>query len=71
MADTTASPASAAAVDSSAPVLATRIEPVIGTNGKPDHLAPPVGGDWVRDPDGGLTPADEATAKAAGLGWVY
>ncbi len=71
MADTTASPASADAADSSAPVLTTRIDPVIDADGKPGHLPPPVGGDWIRDPDGGLTPANEATAKAAGLDWVY
>lgn len=29
--------------------------------------APPCGGQWVRDADGGLRPANEATALAAGL----
>lgn len=37
----------------------------------PDHPAqetvPPCGGSWVRNPDGSLTPADDATAQAAGL----
>lgn len=28
---------------------------------------PPTSGNWVRLPDGGLQPQDEATAKAAGL----
>lgn len=36
-------------------------------DGKPVDLAPPCGGSWSRDADGGLTPADEATARAAGL----
>jgi len=30
---------------------------------------PPAGGRWVRDLDGGLTPADAQTAHAAGLAW--
>lgn len=42
-----------------------RIEP---TEGNPEPL-PPVGGQWVRDEDGGLRPSDRATAEAAGLGW--
>jgi hypothetical protein len=49
--------------------LPKRIEPVVDGDGKPVHLAPPCGGDWIRDPDGGLSPANEATATAAGLGW--
>lgn len=28
---------------------------------------PPTTGNWLRLPDGGLQPADEATARAAGL----
>lgn len=28
---------------------------------------PPCGGSWIRDAAGGLTPADEATARSAGL----
>ncbi len=45
--------------------MKTRIEP------REDglELAPPSGGSWVRDPDGGLSPADAATAVAAGLDW--
>jgi len=31
---------------------------------------PPCGGNWTRDNDGGLTPADESTATAAGLEWA-
>lgn len=42
-----------------------RIEP---TEGNPEPL-PPVGGQWVRDEDGGLRPSDRATAEAAGLDW--
>jgi hypothetical protein len=30
---------------------------------------PTAGGRWVRDLDGGLTPADAQTAHAAGLAW--
>lgn len=30
---------------------------------------PACGGRWLRDADGGLTPADEPTATAAGLRW--
>lgn len=43
-----------------------RIEP---TEGNPEPL-PPVGGLWSRDEDGGLRPADRATALAAGLAWA-
>lgn len=28
---------------------------------------PPSSGNWIRNPDGSLTPADEATARTAGL----
>jgi hypothetical protein len=42
----------------------TRIEPVDGV-----ELNPPCGGHWLRDADGGLTPADAPTAAAAGLAW--
>ncbi len=45
-----------------------RIPPSTDTDtGKPAELNPPCGGSWARDADGGLTPADEATARAAGL----
>lgn len=30
---------------------------------------PPTGGSWIRHADGSLTPADEATARGAGLAW--
>lgn len=50
--------------------MAKRIEPVIDPEtGKPVELNPPCGGSWQRDADGGLLPADEQTAKAAGLQW--
>ena len=50
--------------------MAKRIEPVIDPEtGKPVELNPPCGGSWQRDADGGMTPADEQTAKAAGLQW--
>ena len=41
-----------------------RIEPIKGV-----ELNPQSGGCWVRDDDGGLTPADPHTAAAAGLSW--
>lgn len=45
-----------------------RIPPNIDpATGKPVELNPPTGGSWIRDADGGLTPADEATARGAGL----
>lgn len=31
------------------------------------HPQPPTSGNWVQDEEGGLTPADEATARTAGL----
>lgn len=43
----------------------TRIAPT-ADNPEP---RPPCGGEWLRDADGGLTPADAATAAAAGLAW--
>jgi len=47
-----------------------RIPPVLHpTTGNPLEMTPPAGGSWTRDADGGLTPADEATARSAGL-WV-
>jgi hypothetical protein len=50
--------------------MAKRIEPVIDPEtGKPVEMNPPCGGTWLRDAEGGLTPADEATARAAGLQW--
>lgn len=34
----------------------------------PDDLPdPPTSGNWQRNPDGSLVPADEATARTAGL----
>lgn len=42
----------------------TRIPPIEGAD-----VNPPCGGHWLRDPDGGLTPADAETAAAAGLKW--
>lgn len=44
-----------------------RIPPQIGADGQPIEINPPCGGHWQRDLDGGLTPADESTARAAGL----
>lgn len=48
-----------------APPLPARIEP---TESVPEPL-PVTGGKWVRQVDGGLAPADESTARAAGLRW--
>lgn len=42
-----------------------RIEPA--DNGA--ELAPPCGGNWLREADGGLRPRDADTARAAGLHW--
>ena len=72
---TEAAPAAAAAATASPtspaaePGLATHLEPVPGADGSPLDLAPPCGGRWLRDADGGLWPADESTARAAGLAW--
>lgn len=44
--------------------MSYRIEPAEGAD-----ITPPCGGRWLRDPDGGLRPADAATADAAGLAW--
>lgn len=46
-----------------------RIAPQLDADGAPIDLAPPCGGSWIRDADGGLSPADESTAAAAGLAW--
>lgn len=46
-----------------------RIEPQLDANGQAVDLNPPSGGSWIRDPDGGLTPADKYTADGAGLAW--
>lgn len=48
----------------------TRIEPVLGADGRPTELVPPGGSRWIRDADGGLTPADAETAEAVGLRWA-
>lgn len=45
----------------------SRILPRTGADGKPLDIDPPAGGSWLRDPDGGLRPADETTAAGAGL----
>lgn len=42
-----------------------RIEP---SEANPEPL-PQSGGQWLRDDDGGLRPADRATAEGAGLSW--
>lgn len=52
-----------------APPAPSRIPPVLDADGAPVELNPPFGGRWLRDADGGLSPADEATATAAGLAW--
>jgi hypothetical protein len=46
-----------------------RITPKLDETGQPIELNPPSGGQWIRDPDGGLTPADKHTADGAGLAW--
>ena len=46
-----------------------RIEPVLNADGQPVEINPPAGGSWVREADGGLRPADAATAAGAGLEW--
>ena len=51
------------------PIKPTRIEPRHDANGRPMDLDPPSGGSWIREADGGLTPADQATATGAGLAW--
>lgn len=40
-----------------------RIEP---TDQQPEPV-PPTSGNWVREADGGLRPADDETARTAGL----
>ena len=62
-------PAAAAAPTPSPTPSPTRCEPVLGADGSPLDLLPPCGGRWLRDPDGGLSPADETTARAADLAW--
>lgn len=47
----------------------TRIPPVLLPDGTPADLTPPTSGNWLRDADGGLTPADADTAALAGLAW--
>jgi hypothetical protein len=49
--------------------MSTRIEPKTDDDGRPVELTPPAGGSWLRDADGGLTPANEPTAIGAGLDW--
>ncbi len=43
----------------------TRIPPAADGS----DVTPTAGGSWIRDADGGLTPADAQTARAAGLRW--
>ena len=59
----------AAPVVTSTPALPTRIEPVLDDKGQAVELHPPGGSRWIRDADGGLTPADADTAAAVGLAW--
>ena len=47
--------------------LPRRIPPQLGADGAPLELSPPHGGRWLRDADGGLSPADADTAAGAGL----
>jgi hypothetical protein len=49
--------------------MPTRIEPQTDADGQSVELTPPAGGSWLRDADGGLTPANEPTAIGAGLDW--
>jgi hypothetical protein len=49
--------------------MKTRIEPTFDADGEVVAPNPPCGGYWLRDADGGLTPADATTAAAAGLKW--
>jgi hypothetical protein len=51
------------------PCMPKRIEPQLDADGRQVELNPPSGGSWLRDADGGLTPADAATASGAGLDW--
>ena len=46
--------------------MPTRIAP---TTACPEPT-PPAGGTYIREADGGLRPADQATATAAGLDWT-
>lgn len=45
----------------------SRILPRFDAEGNTVEPDPPSGGSWIRDPDGGLRPADAATAEGAGL----
>lgn len=47
-----------------------RIPPQVAADGGVAELNPPTGGSWLRDADGGLSPADETTAVQAGLDWT-
>jgi hypothetical protein len=49
--------------------MATRINPAPGKEVLPRLPEPTVSGNWLRLPDGGVQPADEATATRAGLPW--
>lgn len=64
-----ADPAAAAGASPAAPVvLPSRIAPP--EVAEPIELMPPCSGSWIRDADGGLTPADAPTAAAAGLSFA-
>lgn len=65
MPETPATDPADAAAQVAAPQLPARFEP---TEETPEPM-PPSGGNWVRDADGGLSPADAVTAAAAGLRW--
>jgi hypothetical protein len=60
-------PGTAADEADSPAARASRILPRIGEDGRAVEIDPPAGGSWLRDPDGGLRPADETTAAGAGL----
>jgi hypothetical protein len=44
------------------------LPPTRDTDG--ELLPPPSGGSWLRHADGSLSPADECTARNAGLAWA-
>lgn len=44
---------------------ALRIPPRLDDAGQPLEIDPPCGGAWLRESDGALVPADEATAASA------
>lgn len=52
-----------------APCDAARATDRIAPTADCPHPTPPVGGNWCTEPDGGIRPADGATAAAAGLAW--